>query len=361
MIHQRFPSQDEGLSVVPSITPDPVNMAELLPVLRHCARDLGLSSQVLRTLEVLLSFLPPHRNHHTVFASNETLVSRAGGLSERSLRRHIEALCHTGLLIRSDSANRKRFTRFDPLQSRVLRFGLDLSPIFARYETLKAMAQEAKARHTQLRFLRARLRAAAARLLLSQPDNETALDCLKAARRNLSAEDLQARIDSLPLVQDHPAPPVDQQDASPVAASGGQNDRHHQSLTKEHLDKDAEDTLKLLQLHCPEALTYASEPIRTERDAVNHARLLAPMMGIPLRHFDRAVEQHSAMTITALTWQLLQRGDAIRHPSAYFYAATLGARTSQLDPMRWIKTTLRQRLSADNLSGGCCPRTILGE
>ncbi|RRH72760.1 helix-turn-helix domain-containing protein [Falsigemmobacter faecalis] len=358
MIHQRFPSQDEGLSVVRSATPDPVNMAELLPVLRLCAADLGLSPQVLRTLEVLLSFLPPQRNHHIVFASNETLITRAGGLSERSLRRHIEALRDAGLLTRSDSANRKRFTRFDPVEDRVLRFGLDLSPIFAGYGELKARATEAEARLRQLRYLKARLRAAAARLLVVDPDHEAACDALKAARRNITADELKARLETLPAVNDHPALPTANPATHDLSGSDGQIDRHHHSLNKEHLDKDAAETLNLLIELCPEALAFAESPIRTEREALAHARMLAPMMGISVQHFDQAVVRHSAMTITALVWHLLQRGSAVRHPSAYFYAAALGRSIEQLDPIRWFRTGVRKFVRGQ-MNVDRCPRTIM--
>lgn len=355
MIHQNFPSQDEGLSVVRSATPDPVNMAEVLPVLRLCAKHLGISAQVLRTLEALLSFLPPQRNHHTVFASNVTLLSRMGGMSERSLRRHIEAMCLAGLVQRSDSANRKRFTRFDPVEQRVLRFGLDLTPIFAGFSSLKEQAEEVKRKDSQLRFLKTRLRAAAARRLLEAPEDQAALDCLKAARRNLSADEISKHLDRLPTVMDHPALPAELHSSEDLTGSGGQNDRHHQSLNKEHIDKEV---LPVLKDRYPEALIYAEKQIVTERDALIHTRNLAPMMGISSQHFDQAVERHSPMEIVALIWQLLQRGQSIRYPSAYFYAATLGKRARNFAPLRNVIGHTLRKLSADNSLFTCCPRTI---
>jgi replication initiation protein RepC len=358
MIHQNFPSQDEGLSVVHCATPDPVNMAELLPVLRLCAKDLGLSPQVLRTLEVLLSFLPPQRNHHIVFASNDTLIARAGGLSERSLRRHIEALNGAGLLTRSDSANRKRFKCFNPISGQMLRFGLDLSPLFAGYETLKNIAEQADARARQLRYLKTRLRAAAARLLLQDPDHELALDCLRAARRHITAEELTSRLEQLPAVTEQPDTPQDNCRERLLSASDGQNDRHLQSLNIEHKDKDPEISLEQLCQLCPEALVYAMEPIETERDAIAHARMLAPMMGISQNLFERAIARHAPIKIAALIWQLLQQGQLVRNPLAYFYAVTLGRKSAQLAPMAWFKRAAPRELSADNSRLHLCPRTI---
>ena len=105
-------------------------------VLRDAAPLLGLGAPVAATLDALLSFLPPKRRHHTVFASNATLSARRHGVTDRTLRRHITALIDAGLLIRRDSPNRKRYMRIDTSAQVALRFGLDLSPLFQRFPEL---------------------------------------------------------------------------------------------------------------------------------------------------------------------------------------------------------------------------------
>lgn len=145
----------------------PVTRREIMAAVNTCGRDLGLRPATLVVLDALLSCLPCQSSDGrevpvspttllTVYASNDTLCFRAKGLTDRQLRRHIEALEAAGLIQRRDSANGKRFPvmrQGKPIGA----FGLDLSPLFARADKLLALAIRRREEADELRGLRAQI------------------------------------------------------------------------------------------------------------------------------------------------------------------------------------------------------------
>ena len=158
----------------------------VVATLRNAAPRLGLSASVISTLDAMLSCLAPKRNHHTVFASNATLTFRRNGISDRTIRRHAAALQEIGLIIRRDSPNRKRFTKHNSLEGKVLRFGFDLSPLFSRLHEIAAMAAEVLREKEQIDYLRAKIRSAANQSLQSNTNDVIALSTLRILRRKLT-------------------------------------------------------------------------------------------------------------------------------------------------------------------------------
>lgn len=115
-------------------------------------------------MRAMLSFLPlkdakgaelPARQDMLLicYASNASICSRAGGMDESSLRRHIRKLSSLGLVQRHDSATGKRF----PLKrgGKVLdAFGIDLSPAFRSAERLQRQLNTIQAQEEERRALR---------------------------------------------------------------------------------------------------------------------------------------------------------------------------------------------------------------
>ncbi len=158
----------------------PISRRDIMAAVNTCSRDLGIRQGAVVVLDALLSCLPCQGADGretpvspttllTVYASNETLCFRAKGLTDRQLRRHLEALEAAGLIRRRNSANGKRFPVMQhgkPIGA----FGLDLSPLFAQSDELLALALRRREEADELRGLRAqilRLRAACAELQLS--------------------------------------------------------------------------------------------------------------------------------------------------------------------------------------------------
>ncbi|MDO6585059.1 replication initiation protein RepC [Salipiger sp. 1_MG-2023] len=307
----------------------------VMSVLRRAASLIGLKPPALATLDALLSCLPPKRHHHTVFASNETLVARRNGVTDRTIRRHVALLIEAGLMVRRDSANRKRFVKRSRSEGLCLRFGFDLSPLYARFAELAELAAQADALGERLALLKTRLRALSARRLAADPDDALASEMLRALRRKLSESDCEMLLARLGQPCEHI---LETDVAAPqMSASDSQNVRHHQSSNKELIDKtDPIDVPDVLDA-CPEATLYAQAPITTDRDLVRHGRLLAPMLGIDPTIYAKAERTAGAGCAAIATLSILQLGDKVRSAGAYFYRLLLGKPEDRFDPSALLR------------------------
>ncbi len=126
------------------------------------ARDLlGATDRSLAILNALLTF---HRETELaaesdliVWPSNEQLMARANGMPLTTLRRHLNILLDCGLVIRRDSPNGKRFARKGRGGEIEQAYGFDLSPIVARAEEFKQLADAVQAEKKAFRIARERL------------------------------------------------------------------------------------------------------------------------------------------------------------------------------------------------------------
>lgn len=347
----------------------------VMETLRNAAPRLGLKAPVLATLDAMLSCLPPKRNHHTVFASNETLMFRRDGLSDRTIRRHVAILQDHGLLERRDSANGKRFTRLDRHRGVALRFGFDLTPLFDRLHEIAALAAEALREKEELAYLRAQIRAAANQILREEPESPKATDALRVLRRKLTVQECQTLLCAL---QDQGATSGTEAayrplEAEEMAGNDGQNVRHHQKSKKENTDKKeaqvglappepAEDiSLKDLLTACPEAAEFSMKEIQSFSDVIAHAQTLAPMIGVDRQNYQAAQARLGPLGTAVTIWGLVQGHDRIQRAGAYFKAITTGSRSEGFSPVRLVKRIAMSQeraaqtgqLSADNFGMGC--------
>lgn len=116
---------------------------------------LGIQSNSLAVLDALLSFYPENELRQDalliVFPSNAQLALRAHAMASATLRRHIAILVETGLIVRRDSANGKRYARKGSDGQIERAFGFDLSPLLARSEELAMLAQQVLANRAAFR------------------------------------------------------------------------------------------------------------------------------------------------------------------------------------------------------------------
>ncbi|WP_444459815.1 plasmid replication protein RepC [Rhodobacter capsulatus] len=333
----------------------------LVETLRQAAPLLGLKPTVLATLEAMLSCLAPKRNHHMVFASNLTLSSRRNGVSDRTLRRHAAVLQEAGLLQRKDSANGKRFTRYDPDARQALHFGFDLSPLFDRLAEITALALRARQMSEQIAYLKSKIRAQLRVLLQADPTDARGLELLRRLRGKLTVEALSDLSQALPqavheAAEDRPEPPAPTQaPTQALSASDGQNVRHHQKSKKEITEEEttarentgAEEALTLAELvtACPEAASFSLRRIESFADVVSHAQRLAPMIGIDQATYGQAVRSIGAVPSALTVWAMVQCHTQIRNIGAYFRAITSGARRQDFDAVRLVRR-LGRRVAA---------------
>lgn len=324
----------------------------VIDTLRKAAPLLRLKAPVIATLDAMLSCLPPQRNHHRVFASNATLTFRRNGISDRTLRRHVATLIELGLLERHDSPNKKRFTRTSVKEGKVLQFGFDLSPLFQRFQEICALAVQATEEQEQLRYLRSKLRALAAQSLEQNPEDEQAAEALRALRRKLTIKDCDRLIGDLESNRSTDRQVVENivAQAQEMTAKDGQFVRHHHRSIKEHIDEqisvsheappsdpqDKDLSLAMLLSACPEAASFLQRNITAVEDVVQHARMLAPMIGISAENY-HAAESRQGNFGTALTiWALVQLRGRVKNTGAYFRSITSGRRSDGFDPIRLI-------------------------
>jgi len=126
------------------------------------AKDmLGATDRALAILNALLTFYRDEElsaeNNLVVFPSNEQLIRRANGMSPATLRRHLANLVMSGLIIRRDSPNGKRFARKGQGGAIEQAYGFDLSPILARAAEFRELAEAVAAERKAFRVVKERL------------------------------------------------------------------------------------------------------------------------------------------------------------------------------------------------------------
>ena len=137
------------------------NKWQVFQHIREAREPLGATDRSLAILNALLSF---HRETEfsavgelIVWPSNEQLMARANGISPATLRRHLAVLVECGLIIRRDSPNGKRFARRSRAGEVEQAYGFDLSPIVARAEEFRDLAETVQAEKKAFRVARERL------------------------------------------------------------------------------------------------------------------------------------------------------------------------------------------------------------
>lgn len=122
---------------------------------------LGITDRALAVLSALISFYPKSElaagDSLIVFPSNAQLSRRANGMAEQTIRRHLAVLVSSGLLIRKDSANGKRFARRSRAGEIDEAFGFSLKPLLARAEEIAQLAAEVEAERLHMRRMKERL------------------------------------------------------------------------------------------------------------------------------------------------------------------------------------------------------------
>lgn len=350
-MHASAPTRPQNTLVLSADNIRPDRFA-IIDTLRQAGPALGLGPQIIATLDALLSCLPVKRSHNRVFASNATIMLRRNGISDRTLRRHFAQLVEAGFLIRFDSPNGKRYSRHDPEMGTVLRFGLDLSPLFAAYGRLRELAEDAAKAAARNKYLRCQLRAA-----LSELTNDPrGAQLHRMLRRKLTNDELEHCLQQLGTeAGTHAEAPSETHEMS---GNNGQNVRHQQSSKKELNDKgtkanapEREIALSDLAEICPQASSFLQEDIRSPTDVVSHARQLAPMIGIEATCYE-AAERKLGMLATALTiWGLLEKQDTILRIGAYFRAITIGPRSEGFCPWQLLDSLKRRNVTRQVVRG----------
>ena len=323
----------------------PISAAEtdiwtIFRALRDARSVFGLRPGHIQTLQAMLSFLKPGHGE-TVFASNNSICQRVGGIDERTLRRHINRFVELGFIKRNDSSNRKRY-RVRSSGGQCISYGLSLAPLLQRANELVAIAHEMENNRRDRIFARKQILTKLAHLEEHDPSNTFINHARKALRRKLSLPEYHALLADTDRecqslhTRDDPPETVE------LPANDGQTVRHQSKSEEEKKDLDSNignEALKpdLLTSVCDQATSFSTKRLRNWLDIENHARTLAPMMGIHPDTFGKAKIAVGAQKASCAIFIMLQLGKRIRDFGAYFHSITLGQRQDQFDPVALIK------------------------
>lgn len=373
----------QAVAQAPASVPD-INKWDILRALSVARECYGISDRALAVLQVLLSF---HGDDDLsaskptiVFASNAAICRRAYGMPESTLRRHIAALVDSGLILRHDSPNGKRYARRDSNGDITRAFGFDLRPLLILAPDIAHKAAEMSEQIAKLNQLREEvslmLRDAVKLILYAQHSGQgghwDALDdraqlARRFLRRKLTIDqvsqlhsdltdmlnDIRSRIDQqvphpcaetretandIEITQDQPVDNIttntQQTDKKSQEMSGNhaENERHYQSSKTKQFDSE-KIPLRLVLETCTDVLPYADGPVRDWNDLVQMMTKLAPMTGIDANGWAEACRTMGPKSAAATLAAMVQRIGDISSPGAYLRSLSRKSAEGRFSPI----------------------------
>lgn len=330
---------------------------------------LGLSDRSLVVLNALLTCLPETAmtaGELVVFPSNRALSLRAHGMAETTLRRHLGALVHAGIILRRDSPNGKRYAirggeGFEDA------YGFDLSPVLARAKEFERLAAEAAADRRSSALARGRvtiyrrdIAAMIAAITAAGGDCRDYQDrfadlCYRLPRRvtlasvapladalRHLAEDVGKVLESL----------IETQNQDGNASHFGAHIENSRPDAPVQLEPAPEDQgrgravkdlpLALVRQACPDILLYDRGGVATWRDMITTAGLVRGMLGVSPSAWEDAKNAMGPENAAAVVAGILQRAEAIKSPGGYLRGLTEKSRAGQFSPWPMMLALLRQ-------------------
>lgn len=328
------------------------NKWELFRELCTARKEFGLSDRDLTVLNALLTF---HRGDDLsaseqliVFPSNETLSSRAHGMPESTLRRHIAALVEAGIILRNDSPNGKRYA----VKSRtgVLRaYGFDLRPLLVRADEIIEAAtkiREEDAQKKELRDTVVILKRDADKLIsFGMEDHaddrwtkprEALIELGKMLRRKLDISTLTSlKMRLHALVENlHHLLGMTVGKTPEMSGTDSQNERHHSNSNNNSIESEQSTVpLPMVLTACPDVADFANRPLRSWHDFISAMSVIKAMMGISTETWDHAMKIMGPKNTSVVCAGILQRMGEIKSPGGYLRRLTQKAEEGGFSPM----------------------------
>ncbi|WP_184707344.1 plasmid replication protein RepC [Rhizobium lusitanum] len=350
------------------------------------ARELlGLQDRTLAVLHALLSFHPESElrpcGQLIVFPSNALLARRAHGIAGATLRRHLALLVETGLIIRKDSANGKRYARRDNAGEIGTAFGFDLSPLLSRADELASLAQQVASDRAALRHVKEDLTICRrnVRKLISAAIGEGApgewaafeeayVAVLSHMTRSPSLDEIRKILRELTLLQEEILKRLQQLDNTENLGTSDAHDEHHLQDSKPESPNESEHAarsemgrrpdraslrptlplkafpLELVLRACPQIISYGSgQGIRRWRELVEASIIVRSMLGITASTYQSACDTMGTENAATIVACILERSEQINSPGAYLRDLTTRTRRGEFSLGPMITALLRQR------------------
>jgi len=327
---------------------------------------LGLGDRALAVLSALLSFYPEddleQGKRLVVFPSNVQLTRRAHGISGATLRRHLAALTSTGIILRKDSPNGKRYAHRSSQGKIQDAFGFDLAPLLARADEFARQAAAVREERQQQRVLKERFalcrrdirKLIAVGIREEIPANWTCVEArftalLATMPRTPDIQRLSALVQAIEtmlaevtnIFKIH----VDSQNAS----ANARQDEHHiqDSKTESHRVEEAETDLVAAHFHvapqrhvhpvvvslpdvlaaCPQtAMLGPGGHIADWQGLQNAAILVSRMLNVSSSAYEAAAAVFGPRVAAIVIACIYERGDQIVSPGGYLRQLTAKAR-----------------------------------
>ena len=318
--------------------------------IRDAAHALGLRSGHLQTLQALLSFT--RGEFGMVFASNIEICRRAGGIDERTLRRHVKRLVEVGIIHRQDSPNGKRYRVSHPSGNADATFGFSLSPMKENADQFAATARAVEEEARLCRYLRKKLLSFLYRIEMACGALPEVLAIRQLIRRKIGSDEYRAALSAALEIEAEMTPAQ----TTDLSGNDGQTVRHHSTSEKKDMDSDRSNPretipsgrpashpgtlLRKIVEGCGEAISFSSEKPRSWDDIVRLATTLAPMMGIDRVLLSTATARAGLERVSLAVLLILEMGAQVKNQRAYFTSLMLGRRAESFDPGRVLNRML---------------------
>jgi replication initiation protein RepC len=359
-----------------AVSDTPVHKWQIFRAICEGKAALGVSDRALAVLNALLTFHPETaltgQGGLVVFPSNRELGLRAHGMAPSTLGRHLHALVASGLVIRRDSPNGKRYARKGQDGEIGLAFGFDLTPLVARAEELERYAEAARAERRELALVRERItitRRDIVKMIAAGVEENVAADwpgihslyagLASRIPRNGVRSELEPIAAELTDLADEIQNILESHVETRKSISNDPQFEQHKQNSKTNTPTEFEPSLQegwggrpqpdrqartplqrtyplgMILQACPDIIDYAKQGITNWRDLLAAAEVVRTALGVSPSAWAEARatlgEEPAAIVIAAI----LQRGDAISSAGGYLRSLTDKAKAGKfsLGPM----------------------------
>ena len=347
------------------LPPTGVNKWEILRELGVGREVFGLSDRDISVLQALVSFHPNtilggNDADLVVHPSNVAICERLNGMANSTMRRHLSNLVQTGMIVRRDSPNGKRYAR--RYGDEKIAFGFDLTPMVIRHAEIcqaSEAVREARERYKRLRETVSLMRRDLAGLAAFGADTRPDLTIWDAFEdlATLTARDLRRKRDMDELAQietrlsnalNAARNIIEPSKSKDMSTNESISEQHYQNSNSDSYDLEPSfekargkavtpdpkpDTidetdqipesrlpnipLGMVLSVCKEYLAYSDEKIRHWHQLVRVADLLRPMMGISPSAWDEAKRAMGPEEAAVVVVAMLERFSEIKSPGGY--------------------------------------------
>ncbi|RWD10450.1 plasmid replication protein RepC [Mesorhizobium sp.] len=352
---------------------------------------IGIGDRSLAVLAALLSFYPDtelsEENGLVVFPSNKQLILRSHGMSEVTLRRHLATLVGSGLIIRRDSPNGKRYARKGRGGSLEEAFGFSLAPVLARADEFAEAAERVRADNSALRLMRERItlhRRDIQKLIEAAVEEDVPGDWGDLWRRFRAIVDAIPRraaiVDLAPIVTDlaeireeidillESHMNVEESNGNADRSERQQSDSNTESIfefepaleksgaTAEPRTREAEKPkgypLGLVLKACPEIAVYAADGIGSWRDLMITAAQVRGYLGVSPSAYEDACHVMGQEIAAIVIACILQRAQHINSAGGYLRVLTDKARAAEFSVGPMLMSLLRTQSQSGEARAG---------